>query len=47
MFNHSQESYGALKQWIADAREFGRPDIAILLCANKIDLTKDRIVSSE
>jgi hypothetical protein len=43
----SKESYGALKQWIADARDYGRADIALVLCANKIDLNKDRAVTSE
>jgi GTPase SAR1 family protein len=43
----STESYNALSQWIKDAREFGRSDIGIVVCANKIDLKKDRLISTE
>lgn len=41
----NRESYNHLSSWLADARALGRPDISIMVVANKCDREEDREVT--
>lgn len=45
-FSHpnSIESFNSVTNWINDVRELADKDICILVCANKSDLVKERVV---
>ena len=42
-----RDSFDSLGTWLTDTRQHGNPDMVIILCANKIDLEDQRVVSEE
>lgn len=42
-----RETFDKVRQWYEEAKKHGRPDMAFMLVANKIDLADERVVSRE